>query len=140
VWQAARTGVAAYQPPMDPDAPTPADAGEAGAPTPDWRGLLDLAEPQPGHRCDDLWRSAVVRPNEVGLLDARAEARDHYDAVVDRAGDWQLPGRVGAPLRAGQFPTAEEMLAAADSVLDDRDTIRTEARAVGLTPPSALEA
>jgi hypothetical protein len=139
VWEAARTGVAAYQPPVDPDAPTSTDAVEAGAPTPDWRGLLDLVEAETGRPFEDLWRGAVVRSDEAGLLDERAAARDHYDAVVDRAADWQLPRSVRNALRAWQFGTAEEMLAAADSVLDDRDAIAADARAVGLTPPGALE-
>ena len=58
---------------------------------PDWRGLLDLLEAETGKDFTDLWRQWVVRPEEAGLLDARAEARTAYVRTLASTGDWQLP-------------------------------------------------
>jgi hypothetical protein len=150
VWQAARTGIGAYQPP--PTDPTGNDAlssdrrvgltgrAEAGSPPPDWRGLLDLLEERTRKSFDDLWRAWVVRPNEETLLDSRALARERYAEVVARAGDWQLPPLVRQAMRAWRFDQATELLAAADRTLDDRDTVAIAAQAAGLQVPNILRA
>ena len=157
VWAAARDRIAAYQPAgldavaggsaMNGAARTYA-AGEGSdavipertAEPPDWRGLLDLLEDRTGRRYDDLWRSWVVRPEEVDLLAARATARRQYDEVVARAGEWRLPEVVRQAMRAWQFEQARELLTAADRALDDRDAVASAASAAGLHVPRALEA
>src|SRR5207253_3150246 len=76
VWQAAAAGAMADQPAgagSQPDTDTPPAAGEAHGP--DWRTLLDLLETRTDATYDDLWRTWVVRPEDVPLLDARAQAR-----------------------------------------------------------------
>ena len=157
VWQAARDRVAAYQPAGLEAAAAGAamngrdravaagDGSDAVVPErtaepPDWRGLLDLLEDRTGRRYDDLWRAWVVRPDEAGLLAARASARRQYDEVVARAGEWRLPEVVRQAMRAWQFDQARELLTAADRALDDRDAVAAAASAAGLRVPSALEA
>jgi hypothetical protein len=154
VWQAARAGVGAYQPAgiEEPSAAMPgamaadqragSDAApiEMGAAPPDWRGLLDLLEDRTGQKYDDLWRAWVVRHEEATLLDARASARRHYDEVVSRAGEWQLPPIVRQAMRAWQFEQATELLTAADRALADRDEVFAKASAADLVVPRALEA
>lgn len=149
VWEAARQGVGAYQPPRLDGASRPAAgpaAGvvevtgpvEAATGAPDWRGLLDLLEDRTGQEYDDLWRTWVVREGETALLDERAAARRRYEAVVRRAGDWHLPRLVRDALRAWQFDQATELLDAADRTLDDRDAVLAAAAAAGLEAPDAL--
>jgi len=159
VWNAARQGIGAYQPPgaiwslAESGAPAvsgvgmPADGGrnspiatEVGAGPPDWRGLLDLLEERTAKSYDDLWRSWVVRPGEASLLVARSAARRQYDELVARAGDWQLPSIVRQAMRAWQFEQATELMDAASSSLDDRDSVTSAAADAGLSVPRALEA
>lgn len=153
VWEAARQGIGAYQPeglardsaggaPGSGTAPGGSDTRpvEAGAPAPDWRGLLDLLEDRTGRDYGDLWRAWVIRPVESKLLDDREAARRKYDQVVRRAADWQLPALVRQAMRAWQFDQAMELLAAADRVLDGRDAVTEAASAAGLLVPRTLEA
>ena len=157
VWNAARQGIGAYQPPgatsagsgaaAVPGVGMTADGGraspiatEVGAGPPDWRGLLDLLEERTGRSYDDLWRSWVVRPGEASLLVARSAARRQYDDLVSRAGVWQLPSIVREAMRAWQFEQATELMDAASSSLDDRDSVTSAAANAGLSVPRALEA
>jgi hypothetical protein len=159
VWNAARQGIGAYQPPGSisagaatpgaavPGVGMPADGGranpiatEVGAGPPDWRGLLDLLEERTGRKYDDLWRSWVIRPGEASLLIARSAARRQYDDLVARAGDWQFPSIVREAMRAWQFEQATELMDAASSSLDDRDSVTSAAANAGLSVPRALEA
>jgi hypothetical protein len=114
-------------------------AAEPGSGPPDWRGLLDLLEDQTGKTYNDLWRTWVVRPGEASLLAERAAARRQYDAVVTRAGKWQLPPIVRQAMRAWQFEQATELLGAADAALDDREAVTTAAAHAGLRAPRTLE-
>jgi hypothetical protein len=152
VWDAARRGIGAYQPAgLDSRAVTmPGTAipgtgsdlarAETGLGPPDWRGLLDLLEDRTGKKYDDLWRTWVVRHEEASLLDVRSAARRQYDAIVSRAGEWQLPVIVRQAMRAWQFDQATELLEAADGALDDRDAVMSAAANAGLSVPYALEA
>ena len=154
VWQAAHAGIPAYQPPglREPAGAMPGSmtgghgvgsdvaTTEKGATPPDWRGLLDLLEDRTGQTYDDLWRTWVVRPDEAGLLDARASARRRYEAVLARAGEWHLPPIVRDAMRAWQFGQASELLTAADRALDARDEVMAKASAAKLEVPRALQA
>jgi hypothetical protein len=151
VWDAARRGTGAYQPPgLERPASLPpggaAMAGddtrqlEAGSGPPDWRGLLDLLEGRTGKMYEDLWRTWVVRPDEAHLLDLRRTARNQYDAVVERAGEWQLPPVVRQSMRNWQFEGAMALLDAANGALDDRDAVMAGAASANLGVPRALEA
>jgi hypothetical protein len=153
IWEAARQGIGAYQPAgldaADAGTGAPAAAGddgsdaadvERGAPVPDWRGLLDLLEDRTGQSYVDLWRTWVVRPAELGLLEDRDAARRRYDQIVRRAGEWQLPPIVRQAMRAWQFDQATELLDAADRVLDARDEVAAAAADADLAVPVAVRA
>lgn len=140
IWKAVRAGVWAYQPQRAAGAAAPATApsAEAGAPPPDWRGLLDLLEERTGKTYDDLWRTWVVRPTEAALLDQRTAARKRYGEVSARAGDWRMPVLVRQAMRAWRFDQATQLLDAASRTLDDRDAVLAAARGAGLQAPDAL--
>ena len=121
---------------MDPGSPRPP---EAGAGPPDWRGLLDLLEEHTNAGYADLWTEWVVRDGEEALLDARAEARTTYDAVVRAAGRWELPRSVRDALRTWQYEQATALLAEAQGVLDRRVVLEAAAGEAGLTLPTRLE-
>ena len=129
-WAAAAARTGAYQP--------PAGATERVGEAPDWRGLLDLLEEHGAAPVEDLWRTWVARPGDLPLLDARAAARDRYDAVVAEASGWRLPRAVRDAMRAWQFEQATALLGAADGVLDQRTRIEAAAEESGLTVPRTL--
>ena len=146
VWADAAGRIGAYQPPPPSGGATSAVGGTAASPEtvdapPDWRGLLDLLEADTSGSYDDLWRTWVARDSDLPLLDARAEARSRYDAVVGAAkaaGDWQLPRSVRDAMRAWQFVQADALLTDAKTILDSRVTIANEAASAGLTAPDTL--
>jgi hypothetical protein len=129
VWEAAAGRIGAYQPLGGPV--------EKVADPPDWRGLLDLLE-ESGTAYEDLWRTWVVRPDDLALLTDRAVARSTYTALVTRAGAWRLPASIRAAMRTWQFATAEGAMRDADAVLDQRAALETEAAAAGVTLPDGL--
>ena len=131
VWTDARAGVGAYQ-------PAGGGAAETVEGPPDWRGLLDLLEERTDARYDDLWRGWVARDSDRPLLDARAEARERYDAMVTTAGDWHLPRPIRDALRAWRFDDAAALLADAEAALAARDTVTHAAADAGLVAPATL--
>ena len=142
VWADAAAGTGAYQPPAGADATggsATAEPETVGAP-PDWRGLLDLLEAHGSSAFDDLWRTWVVRPTDLPLLDARLKARSRYDELLAAAGDWRLPKPVREALRAWQFETATGLMVRANAILEQRAAIASAASAAGLTPPTTLQA
>jgi len=133
VWAAARDRDSAYQ-------PLEAGVGRERVDTPpDWRGLLDLLETHTGKRFDDLWRTWVVRPSEIELLDERAAAREQYATVREAADDWELPRSIRTALTTWRYEQAAGLLAQASEVLARRADIDAAATAAGLTPPDTLE-
>ena len=143
VWADAAGRVGAYQPPVVGGDPTSAVGGGATSPetvdgAPDWRGLLDLLDARSATSFDDLWRTWVARGSDLALLDARKAARARYDTVVADAGDWQMPRAVRDTMRAWRFDDANTLLQDAQTILDQRDAIRTAAAASGLTAPDTL--
>jgi hypothetical protein len=138
-WAAAAAGVPAYQPSIAPDS---SPAAETGAAPPDWRALLDLLErrasPSNAASLEKLWRRWVIRPADAALLDARADARAAYAAIVNEAAPWILPRSIRDAMRAWRFETAQHLLDDAGAVLRQRDLVAETARAAGLTPPGAL--
>jgi len=107
-------------------------------PAPDWRGLLDLLETRTDATYDDLWRTWVVRPEEVALLDQRATARAAYAAAVTDAGDWELPRAIRTALDRWQFGEAMTMIGKGRDVLAARSDLAADAAAAGLTLPATL--
>lgn len=130
VWARAASGVGAYA----DDAPT--DEPPAGPP--DWRGLLDLLEEETGEAFDDLWRTWVARPEDLGALDARAATRDAYASSEFLAGEWRLSPTIREAMRAWQFDVADGLLLAADAVHAQRVTLESSAAAAGLALPDTV--
>ena len=142
VWADAADRAGAYQPPAGMGAMS-AVGGLPGGPEtvagpPDWRGLLDLLEAHTTASFDDLWRTWVARDTDLPLLQVRAAARARYAAVLQEAGDWQLPRPVRDALRAWRFDDATALLAKASTILVERKAIATAAAASGLTAPDTL--
>jgi hypothetical protein len=142
VWADAAAHTSAYQPgdakPGGTASSTPFAPETVDGP-PDWRGLLDLLEAETGKDFTDLWRQWVVRPEESGLLDARAEARTAYVRTLASTGDWQLPRSIRDALRAWQFDTADRQMADARSVLAMRGAVESLATRGGFTLPPAMQ-
>ncbi|HSK52560.1 MAG TPA: hypothetical protein VLA44_07365, partial [Clostridia bacterium] len=138
----------AYQPPEGSTGATAGSGTAGGTPRaaepervggpPDWRGLLDLLEERTAAEYEDLWREWVARPDDLPLLDARAAARERYDAVLDDAAGWAVPRPIRDALRAWQFDTATALLDEATVILEGRDAIERAAESAGLTPPDSL--
>jgi len=135
VWADAAARIGAYQPPVGQGLEPETVDGP-----PDWRGLLDLLEEHGRRSFEEEWRLYVVRDTDVPLLDARRDARERYDAVLDKAGDWRLPKTIRDALRAWQFDSAVQLLDQADRILGQRAEIERAAAASGLTPPESLAA
>jgi hypothetical protein len=130
VWGLAATHIAAYQPATGP--------AETAAGAPDWRGLLDLLEDATGQSYADLWRTWVVRPQDLPALDARAAARVVYARAVADAGAWLLPRSIRDAMRGWQFSLAEQQLADAEAVLAQRAALERAAAGAGLQLPATL--
>jgi hypothetical protein len=144
VWADAAGRIGAYQPPVADGGATSGVGGGTTAPEtvagpPDWRGLLDLLDAHSTSSFDDLWRTWVARDSDLPLLDARKAARARYDAVVDAAGEWQLPRAVRDAMRAWRFDQATVLLDDATKILDQRTAIAARATTSGLTTPTTLQ-
>jgi hypothetical protein len=72
-------------------------------------------------------------------MEDRAAARNHYAAVVQDAGTWNLPKDLRASMGSWRFKEAEAGLSAAGLVIDARDEIASDADALDLTPPAHLK-
>jgi hypothetical protein len=143
VWADAAAHVGAYQPPPTaglaasvpgavPDGPETVDGA------PDWRALLDLLAAHSATSFDDLWRTWVARQRDLPVLDARNDAREHYDAVIAEAEDWRLPRTVRDAMRAWRFDEATRLLDDASTILEQRAVIGARAAASGLAVPDTL--
>jgi hypothetical protein len=130
VWNLAAAHIGAYQPPVGgPELVTQA---------PDWRGLLDLLEESTGRSFDDLWRTWVVRPEDVPALEARDAARHAYDALLGNAGQWQLPAAIRQAMRTWQFEAADQLMNDAQTILRQRGALEREAALAGLQLPASV--
>jgi hypothetical protein len=133
VWAAAEAHVGAYQPPAAQGADPETVAGP-----PDWRGVLDLLETETKQDFTDLWRTWVVRPAEVALLDQRAAARSDYASLMANMDGWAMPRSVRDALRAWQFSSARAQLASARQALAERASLEVAAATAGLALPGTM--
>ncbi len=114
---------------------------ETVAPQDNWQRFLDLVDEHgAGDRADSLVRAWAAPGPVADLLDARAAARDRYAALVEAGRGWAAPLGVRTAMGSWLFTRATTRMDGALHVLDLRDAIDTEARALGLTPDDALEA
>jgi hypothetical protein len=104
----------------------------------DWQQLLDLLDQRTGTSFDDLWIEWVIDASQRMLMEDRAAARDRYAALSTLARDWSLPADLRTAMSSWKFSDAQAELAVARDVLAARDRIRSQAGALGLTPPRAL--
>jgi hypothetical protein len=132
VWGDAAERISAYQ---------PSTGGEevVGGPV-DWRGLLDLLEERTGKSFDDLWRAWVARPDDLALLDARAEARRQYATFTSSVDGWHVPLSIRDSMRAWRFDQGMTLMDAAEGVLSLRKRVEDAAADAGLSPPVTLRA
>jgi hypothetical protein len=135
VWALAARGIGAYR---VGTATGEASADEPVAGPPDWRGLLDLLEDETGADIEDLWRTYVVRPDDLSALEARSETRAAYAASIELAGDWRLPASIREAMRAWRFDLAQEALAETDAVLAQRLALEAAAAEANLTLPGRV--
>jgi hypothetical protein len=107
---------------------------------PDWRTFLDLLEQVGGSsRAESLFRTWVVGPDELPLLDAHVAAVRAYGHLLADGRGW-LPGLgVRGPLAAWDFPQATAAIADAERLLAERREVEAVARGLGLRPKSALQ-
>lgn len=144
VWADAADRIGAYQPPPAVGAAGASDGVtptvESMAAAPDWRGLLDLLEAETGQDFTDLWRASVVRPEEAGLLDARAAARADYAQTLAVSGAWSLPRSIRDGLRAWRFDSVQALLADARTVLAQHEALESMADRAGLVLPDRMRA
>lgn len=136
VWRAANDGEMSYQPPGAPADARPETGIDASQQ--DWQRLLDLLEERTGAAYDDLWREWVVNEGDLALLDQRAATRAAYAAVVEDAGEWQIPRDLRFALSAWRFDEVAADLAVAAEVLVQRDRIARRAASLALVPSDAL--
>lgn len=144
VWADAAGRVGAYQPPVGSGAAAGgAAAGGTRVPeilafAPDWRSLLDLLEEHSDERFTDLWRTWVVRADELSQLDLRTAARISYQRTLALAEGWALPVAIRDALRAWRFEAAERLMADARTVIAQREAVEARAASNGLTMPGAM--
>ncbi len=131
---AARTGAVGFRAVLRAAAARP-----TGNPT-DWRGFLDLLESEAGIDATDLWRTWVARPEDAGLLDARALARFDRARLIEEANGWALPAAIDGAMRAWRFDTASAAMRQARTVIDARDELAVAAAVAGLQLPPTLRA
>ena len=129
---------------------TAADAGTiayVGAPSPeviggqnDWRRFLDLLEERGGStQAPAMFKTWILDPNRITELAVRADARDAYRALVEHGAGWLPPLAVRSPMAKWSFGQAQAEIEAAERVLSTRESIISQASAVGVTPPASLE-
>ena len=138
VWADAAAGVGAYQPPAGASGAGAGATPEGVAGAPDWRGLLDLLEAETGQDFTDLWRTWVLRPDELDQLETRAAARTAYEQTLAVADEWALPRQVRDALRAWRFDVAQRLMADARTVIAQRNALEATAEQEGLTLPGDM--
>jgi hypothetical protein len=118
-----------------------------GAPPPevvrsqiDWRAFLDLLEERGGStQASAMYRTWILDAAGIEELDERAEARTAYQALVEHGEGWLPPLTVRNPMAIWSFDRAQTEMDAAERVLTTRDSIESQAAALGVTPPASLE-
>ena len=109
-------------------------------PANDWRRFLDLVEEQAGATgAEALLRTWALTEDEAALLPARDEARDAFEGLEEDADGWAAPVGVRLAMDGWQFEAAESGIAAADAVLERRDSIEALAATEDLDTPDDLE-
>lgn len=87
-----------------------------------WRQALDLFENHGSTEAAGLFESYVLPP-QAGELTARADAREGYQVLAERGGDWTPPLEVRAAMAGWDFDAATAAMDDAAGILEVRDEI-----------------
>ena len=134
VWQRIAGAVGGY----DPLTTTPPAPVAGAVPTVDSRRLLDQVENVGGASVEDAYAAAVFDEATAAELPARAAAREAFETLLSRAGDWGAPDAVRAHMAAWRFPEARDAIAEAVSWLADRDLLLADLDRLSLAAPARL--
>ena len=132
VWRAAADDALAYAAPGDE--PRGDDEPEAES----WQRFLDLLENLTAADYDPIWRQWVLTETEAPELDARDAARAAFEETVAAADGWELPRSTRLLMETWDFAAAEDELADAHEIFDDREALAAQAAALELEPTDDL--
>jgi hypothetical protein len=126
---------AAEESPYRADEPTPATFPA------DWRTLLDLLQEVSGSTvAEPLFRELVVAPEEVVVLDERAQARVQYARLAEVGAGWAPPQAIRTLMAAWRFDEATALMPATADVLADRSELAAWLAEIDQPLPPPLEA
>ena len=132
-WQRIAGGIDGYRPLSD----KPSLAGGPFAPV-DARQLLDQLEAVSGKELRQIFDDWVFDEATADLLPERAVARDRYEELRRRSGEWGIPDPVRLAMSGWRFDDAEAAMTEATRWLDDRDALLNAIQSAGLTAPDRL--
>jgi hypothetical protein len=103
------------------------------------RSFLDHLEAGGDEDFTELFRQRVLTEPDVAMLDARAAARDAFDALVAAADGWGAPDPIAGAMTAWSFDDAQVQIDAARAWLTQRDAFLADLAAAGLSAPQRLQ-
>ncbi len=104
-----------------------------------WQRFFDLAERIGGSDlAEDLFRTYVLREEDVALLDDRSAAIEAYEAFAERSRPYEVPINVRDALNAWAFDAALERIDEADAALSDLQALDARAAASDFDLPIDL--
>ncbi len=131
VLTATKDDVISYQGENDP---------EAAQTVRSWRSYLDLLEVVGGAEdLEEVFADWVMTPAQQIRLDRRSETRPSYEALEERGESWAVPLVVRHEMDKWDFNDVDELIVAAEAVLDVRDETLAVADGFGLAIPADAE-
>jgi hypothetical protein len=131
VLAAARADEIAYVGAGEPESVDPVD---------DWRRFLDLVEEVGGAEgATELFDDHVIEAADRDAFEARLEAREEFQALVEAGGGWAVPALIRMPMADWEFSVASVAIDEAEAALAARDTVIAAAAGFGLKPGPAME-
>jgi hypothetical protein len=104
------------------------------------RSFLDHLQTVSGNaELADLFAERVLRPEDVAMLDARADARAAFDRLAEAAASWGTPDPVRGAMTSWSFGDARRQIDEAIAWLGERDELRVEMERVGLSASERLQ-
>ena len=103
------------------------------------RSLLDQLEAVTDADLADAFAARVLTEADVALLDARAEARTAFEALVADAGGWGPPDPVRGAMEEWRFDEAMDGIDIARAWLERRDALLGRMADAGLSAPDRLQ-
>lgn len=118
--------------------PPAADGGRDPAVPLNSRSFLDQLEAVSDADLAPIFAERVLTETDVALLEARAAARETFDALVATASGWGAPDPVASAMADWRFDDATAGMADAREWLGARDELLDEMAAAGLSAPDRL--